>query len=127
MESFEFITQGMADIFINDREIHDTNPETVLYKVLKEIRDIKDTIFDHTTEDSYLYDPVRLEETPKDLPHFKAFTKPAQRENSGRRTPDTRNSHEENQLRRTQQWDHSDTQDHTKTHYLQESRKLELK
>jgi hypothetical protein len=31
-------------------------------------------------------------------------------------------------MRRTQQWEHSDTQDHTKTHnYLQESRKLELK
>lgn len=118
MESFEFITQGMADIFINDREIHDTNPETVLYKVLKEIRNIKDTIFDCTSEESFLYSPVRLEETPKELPHFKTFTKPAhRRESSGRRTPEI---HEGNDTRRTQLWEHSDTQDHTKTHnYLQ--------
>jgi hypothetical protein len=80
MESFEFITQGMADIFINDREIYDTNPETVLYKILKEIKDIKDTIFDFTSEDSYLYEPVRVEEAPKELPNFKTFFKFTQKD-----------------------------------------------
>jgi hypothetical protein len=73
MESFEFITQGMADIFINDREIYDTNPEAVLYRVLKEIRDIKETIFEKSSEDSYFYEPVRMEEAPRDLPGFKTF------------------------------------------------------
>lgn len=46
MQSFEFITQGMADIFINDRDVNDSNPEAILYRVLKEVRDIKQTIFD---------------------------------------------------------------------------------
>lgn len=55
MESFEFITQGMADIFMNDREIYDSNPETALYRVIKEIKEIKDTIFEMTSEDSYLF------------------------------------------------------------------------
>ena len=76
MESFEFITQGMADIFISDRESNDTNPETVLYKILKEVRDIKDTIFDFKNEEAYHYEPVRIEEAPRELPNFKTFFKP---------------------------------------------------
>ena len=65
----------MADIFMSDREINDTNPEAVLYKILKEVRDIKDTIFDFKTEDSFLYEAVRAEEAPRDLPNFKTFFK----------------------------------------------------
>ncbi len=34
MESFEFITHGMADIFISEKS---NDPETVLYKLIKQI------------------------------------------------------------------------------------------
>lgn len=63
----------MADIFISDREIYDTNPEAVLYRVLKEVKDIKETIFDMSSEASCLYEPVRVEEVPRELPNFNTF------------------------------------------------------
>jgi hypothetical protein len=35
MESFEFITQGMADIFIHDKMYYEKNPEAMLFKIVK--------------------------------------------------------------------------------------------
>ncbi len=71
MEAFQFITQGMADIFINDQEIYQTNPEVVLYRVLRELREIKEAVFDINSEAACLYEPVRVEESPRDLPILK--------------------------------------------------------
>lgn len=47
MESFEFITHGMADIFITDKN---NDPEAVLYKIIKQLHEIKDTVFDMNNE-----------------------------------------------------------------------------
>ena len=100
----------MADIFISDREIYDTNPEAVLYRVLKEVKDIKETIFDMSSEASCLYEPVRVEEVPKELPNFNTFfRKPESRreseykmpESSSAKTYKSNKNSEDNLLRRT--------------------------
>ena len=46
MESFEFITQGVADIFVNDNQYIKNNPEFMLYKLIKHLDDIKRTVFE---------------------------------------------------------------------------------
>jgi len=63
----------MADIFINDQEIYETNPEVVLYRVLRELKEIKEAVFDINSDAACLYEPVRVEEAPKDLPLLKTF------------------------------------------------------
>ena len=73
MEAFQFITQGMADIFINDQEIYETNPEVVLYRVLRELKEIKEAVFDINSDAACFYEPVRVEEAPKDLPLLKTL------------------------------------------------------
>lgn len=70
MESFEFITQGMADIFIHDKQYYEKNPEAMLFKIIKEIREINDTVLAMTNEESNYFQPIRMEETPKELPNF---------------------------------------------------------
>lgn len=45
----------MADIFINDQEIYETNPEVVLYRVLKELKEIKEAVFDINSDAACFY------------------------------------------------------------------------
>lgn len=74
MESFEFITQGMANIFINDRLSQSENDaSSVLLKVLRELHYINDTVLAMTNKESYCFRPVMEEEAPKRLPKFVPF------------------------------------------------------
>ena len=76
VESFQFITQGMADIFINDNsQIYQNNPEAMLYRVIKQVHEIKDMVFEMSNEKSYLYEPIRFEESMRDLPKTNIFFK----------------------------------------------------
>lgn len=62
VESFEFITQGMANIFISDKLTDfENDPSCVLYKVLKELHAINDTVFEMTNHDSFFFQPTHHE------------------------------------------------------------------
>jgi hypothetical protein len=51
----------MADIFIHDKQYYEANPEAMLFKVIKEIREINDTVFQMTNEESVFFEPVKIE------------------------------------------------------------------
>jgi hypothetical protein len=42
----------------------------MLFKIIKEIREINDTVLAMTNEESNYFQPIRMEETPKELPNF---------------------------------------------------------
>jgi len=59
----------MADIFISEKN---NDPEATLYKIIKQLHEIKDTVFDMNNEESYFYEPVKMESQPFELPNFQA-------------------------------------------------------
>lgn len=51
MEMFEFITTGMASMFMHDQKFYRNNPDHMLYKVVTELYSIKNTLFDMNIND----------------------------------------------------------------------------
>lgn len=47
----------------------------MLYRVIKQVHEIKDMVFEMSNEKSYLYEPIRFEESMRDLPKTNIFFK----------------------------------------------------